>query len=61
VAGTHLAFHTIKRSDGIGNIFYMDEYVGTHRIKMTGVVTGLIPGRMLEWRFALVLCPSGFA
>ena len=54
--GTHLALHTIKRfPDGIGNIFYMDEYVGTHRIKMTGVVTALIPGQMLEWRFKLLV------
>lgn len=57
--GTHLALHTIKRfPDGIGNTFYMDEYVGTYRIKLNGVVTGLIPGRMLEWRFkSLVLLP----
>jgi hypothetical protein len=58
--GTHLALHTIKRfPDGIGNTFYMDEYVGTYRIKMNGVVTGLTSGRTLEWRFKklLVLLP----
>ena len=54
--GTHLAYHTITHfPDGIGNIVYMDEYVGTRRIKMTGVVAGLIPGRRYEWRARLLV------
>jgi hypothetical protein len=33
--GTHLAFHTVKRRPGdIGNVIYMDEYVGQRRLKM---------------------------
>ncbi|GEM_PF-431765 len=50
--GTHLAFHTVKRRPGdIGNIVYMDEYVGQRRIKMQGVVTQVIPGKKIVWQF----------
>ncbi len=58
--GTHLAFHTVKRRPGdIGNIVYMDEYVGQRRIKMRGVVTHVIPGKKIVWQFKqLVRLPA---
>ena len=49
--GTHLVFHTIERRPGnVGNIVYMDEYVGRRRIKMRGVVTQAIPGKKIVWQ-----------
>ena len=44
--GVHLQFHTVRRFPGdIGNIVYMDEYVGRFRIKGHAVATSAIPGR----------------
>jgi hypothetical protein len=44
--GTHLAFHTIQRtSDNLGNLVYLDEYVGKHRLKFKGVITEIAPGK----------------
>ena len=49
--GTHLVFHTIKRRPGnIGNIVYMDEYVGRRRLKMHGVVREAMPGKKIVWQ-----------
>jgi hypothetical protein len=50
--GTHLAFHTVERRPGnVGNIVYMDEYVGPRRIKMQGVVAEVVPGKKIVWQF----------
>jgi hypothetical protein len=54
--GTHLAFHTVKRRPGdVGNLVYMDEFVGSRRIKMRGVVTEIVPGRKTAWQFSMLL------
>ncbi len=50
--GVHLQFHTIKRHPGnTGNVVYMDEFVGRHRVKMKGVVVNVIPGKKLLLQF----------
>lgn len=44
--GTHLAFHTIKRTPtSIGNIVHMDEYVGDFHLTLHGIVKRLVPNR----------------
>jgi hypothetical protein len=49
--GTHLQLHARARFPGhIGNIYYMDEFVGEYRVRMTGVVCGFEPGRKLVWQ-----------
>lgn len=54
--GMHLAFHTVKRRPGdVGNIVYMDEYVGQRRIKMQGVVTEVVPGKKIVWQFKQII------
>ena len=50
-AGTHLQFHTIKRyPDNIGNVVYMDEYVGRRRLKMKAIVLKAVPGKKIVWQ-----------
>jgi hypothetical protein len=50
--GTHLDLYTIKKfPNNIGNIMYMDEYVGKYRLKFKGIVENYIPGKLLLWRF----------
>ena len=54
--GTHLAFHTIThRSGDVGNVVYMDEYVGQRRIKMRGVVSEVVPGKKIVWQFKQIV------
>ncbi|HSD83811.1 MAG TPA: hypothetical protein VLG46_08135 [Anaerolineae bacterium] len=49
--GTHLEFHTIKRyPSDVGNLVYMDEFVGKKRVKMMAVVAEVVPGRRLVWQ-----------
>lgn len=49
--GTHLAFHTLKRvPSDVGNIVYMDEYVGKRRLQMHGVVRKAVPGKEIVWQ-----------
>jgi len=49
--GTHLQFHTIKRySEDIGNVVYMDEYVGKRRLKMQAIVLKAVSGREIIWQ-----------
>jgi hypothetical protein len=49
--GIHLQFHTLKRCpNDVGNIVYMDEFIGSRRVKMTGVVVEAIPGKKLVWQ-----------
>ncbi len=51
--GMHLAFHTVKRVPGdVGNIVYMDEFVGQRRIRMQGVVSQVVPGKKIVWQFS---------
>ena len=49
--GTHLQFHTIKRTaDIIGSLVYFDEYVGRHRLKFKGRITEYAAGKRIEYR-----------
>jgi hypothetical protein len=49
--GTHLVFHTIKRTPtDVGNLVYMDEYVGDFRLKVHGIVKQLVPHREIVWQ-----------
>jgi hypothetical protein len=49
--GTHLAFHTLKRTPGnVGNLVYMDEYVGEFHLRFHAVVKDLIPNRRIVWQ-----------
>jgi hypothetical protein len=50
--GTHLAFHTVVGYPGyIGNVVYMDEFIGDERVKVTGVVSAFEPNRKIVLRF----------
>lgn len=54
--GVHLAFHTVTRRPGdVGNVVYMDEYVGPRRIKMRGVVSEVVAGKKIEWQFKQIV------
>ncbi len=49
--GTHLQFHTINRTeDVVGSLVYFDEYVGKHRLKFKGRITGYVAGKRIEYR-----------
>ena len=50
--GTHLQLHIRERggNDHVGDIIYMDEYVGRRRLRMNAIVTEAVPGRKLVWR-----------
>jgi hypothetical protein len=51
--GTHLQLHIRKRGghDHVGDVVYMDEYVGRRRVRMSALVTEAVPGKKLVWRF----------
>jgi len=49
--GTHLKFHTVrKRAGHVGDVIYMDEYVGKRRVQMKAVVTEVELGRKITWQ-----------
>lgn len=49
--GAHLQFHVLERGDDhVGDMIYMDEYIGSRRVRMTAVVTEAIRGRRLVWK-----------
>jgi hypothetical protein len=49
--GTHLEMHALSRRSGdIGSIYYMDEFVGDYRLRMTAVVCALEPGKRIVWQ-----------
>lgn len=49
--GTHLQFHTLGRgAEHVGDVVVMDEYIGTRRVRMTGVVVQAVPGTRLVWQ-----------
>ena len=53
--GTHLEFHPLKRSDDhVGDVIYMDEYIGERRVRMKGVVVEAVPEHRLVWRLRKV-------
>ena len=44
--GTHLRFHTVSgRGGSVGSHVFMEELVGTRRIKSTGEVVEFVPGK----------------
>jgi hypothetical protein len=49
--GTHLHLHALaRRPDHIGSTYYMDEFVGRYRLRMTAVVCALEPGKRIVWQ-----------
>jgi hypothetical protein len=49
--GTHLRLHALKRHEGhIGDVFYMDEYVGKRRVRMKGVVLEAERASRIVWQ-----------
>ncbi len=58
--GTHLQLHLVGAGDGgVGSEIHMDEYIGTHRLRMNAVVTQAVPGRLLVMRMKkLVRLPA---
>jgi hypothetical protein len=49
--GTHLQLHARARFPGdIGNVYYMDEYIGERRLRMTAVVRAIEPGKEIVWQ-----------
>ena len=49
--GTHLQFHVLSRGVGyVGDVVYMDEYVGARRLRMKAMVVDAVRGRRLAWR-----------
>jgi hypothetical protein len=50
--GVHLQFHTVRRFPGeVGNVIYMDEYVGRFRLREKAVVSAAVPGKELVLQF----------
>lgn len=48
----HLQFHTLRRVAGdVGNIVYMDEYIGHFRLRFRAAVTVVVPGAEIAWQF----------
>jgi hypothetical protein len=48
--GTHLELHLVKPSGrGVGDLVYMDEFIGARRVRMTGVVVESVPGKRITW------------
>lgn len=49
--GTNLELHLLKHDpNNIGNIVYMDEFIGKHRVKMAGIVIEAEPGKKIIWQ-----------
>jgi len=49
--GTHIELHNLRQSpDIVGNIIYMDEFIGKHRVKMTAIVIEAEPGTKIIWQ-----------
>ena len=50
--GTHFQLHTVARGDDhVGDVLYMDEYVGKRRLRGSAIVTEAVPGKRLVWQF----------
>ena len=49
--GTHLRLHALERHENhIGDVFYMDEYIGERRVRMKGVVVEAERERRIVWQ-----------
>lgn len=54
--GTHLKFHTIKRyPNDVGNVVYMDEFIGKRRVKMMAIITEVVPDRKIVWQMKKII------
>ncbi|MEW6444250.1 MAG: hypothetical protein AB1640_25170 [bacterium] len=48
--GTHLELHALeRRPNHVGDVIYMDEFIGKYRMKMKGVVTEAVAGKKIVW------------
>lgn len=44
--GVHLEYHRVKTdSNHIGDVIYMDEFIGKYRMRVQAVVMNAIPGK----------------
>lgn len=49
--GVHLQLHTLSQREGhVGDVVLMDEYVGSRRVRLKGVVVEAVPGLRLVWQ-----------
>jgi hypothetical protein len=49
--GTHLGLYTLRHTaSNVGNMVYMDEFIGKRRVKMVGVVIEAEPGKKITWQ-----------
>jgi hypothetical protein len=48
--GTHLAMHPLNGEPGVGQVVWMDEWVGSRRLRFVCAVTDLGPGH-ITWQF----------
>jgi hypothetical protein len=49
--GTHLQFHVVAATpEHLGETVWMDEFVGSRRLRMTGIVVEVEPGRRIVWQ-----------
>jgi hypothetical protein len=54
--GVHLQFRPLERhAEYVGDVVYMDEYVGTRRLRMRGIVKEALPGKRLVWQLKRVI------
>lgn len=50
--GTHLAFHIVRPGPGhdhVGDVVWMDEFVGSRRLRMPADVVEAVPGERIVW------------
>ena len=55
--GVHLHLHPLASggADHVGDIVFMDEFVGSRRLRMTAVVVRAEPGRKTSWQMKKVV------
>ena len=53
--GTHLQFHPVTGSPGSGSTFYMDEYIGGRRVRLTAILLESVPGRSITWQLKKII------
>jgi hypothetical protein len=48
--GTHLQLHTLTPGHKyLGDVVFMDEYIGKHRLRMNAIVIEAVAERKLAW------------
>jgi hypothetical protein len=51
--GTHLAFHVVRSGPGdghVGDVVWMDELIGSRRVRMAATVVEAVPGERVMWQ-----------